>query len=78
MGSVLVQAAHSTLSTVNIHWLQGTGKVYMQCNLAVTTLFCAGMAGEYIVPIIGELLTMMRLPNMVLAAHCPKCMCRCC
>ena len=38
----------------------------MQCNLAVFP-FCAGMAGEYVVPIMRELLTMMKLPNMVLA-----------
>ena len=28
------------------------------------------MAGEYIVPIIRELLTMMKLPNMVLTGGC--------
>ena len=41
----------------------------MQCNIAVDPS-CAGMAGEYIVPIIRELLTMMKLPNMVLAGGC--------
>ena len=41
----------------------------MQRNLAVTPI-CAGMAGEYIVPIIRELLRLMKLPNMVLAGGC--------
>ena len=37
------------------------------------TPFHAGMAGEYIMPIIQELLTMMKLPNMVLAGGCWHC-----